>query len=149
MFPFDYHFVDQDFDNVYRTEERMKTLMNYFAILAILIASIGLFGMATFTVEQKTREVGIRKALGAPPATIFSLFTRQFLVLLVIAAAVSVPVAWYLLSHFLKNYSYHTSLDAWIFGLATLITLVVAFISISYQTIRAMNTNPAETLKHE
>ncbi len=149
MFPFDYHFVDQDFDNIYRTEQRMKTLMNYFAVLAILIASIGLFGMATFTVEQKTREVGIRKALGAPPATIFNLFTRQFLVLLAIATAVSMPVAWYLLSRFLKNYSYHTDLDAWIFGLAALITLVVAFVSISYQTIRAMNTNPAETLKHE
>ena len=114
-FPFDYHFVDQDFDNMYRTEERMRTLMNYFAILAILIAAIGLFGMATYTVEQKTREVGIRKALGAPPVTYFSLFTWQFLQLLVLATVISVPVAWYLLSHFLENYSYHTSLNAWIF----------------------------------
>ena len=148
-YPFEYHFVDQDFDNMYRTEIRMKTLMNYFALFAILIAAIGLFGMATYTVEQRTREVGIRKALGAPPRIIFRLFAWQFLQLLALATIISVPVSWYLLSHFLKNYSYHTRLNAWIFALAALITLVVAFASISYQTIRAMNTNPAETLKHE
>jgi putative ABC transport system permease protein len=149
MYPFDYHFVDQEFDNTYRIEERMQTLMNYFAGLAILIAAIGLFGMATFTVEQKTREVGIRKALGAPAMTIFNLFTWQFMQLLLVAVVISVPVSWYLLSHFLKNYSYHTSLSAWIFILAASITLVVAMTSISYQTIRAIRTNPAETLKHE
>jgi hypothetical protein len=148
-YPFDYHFVDQDFDNMYRTEVRMKTLMNYFALFAILIAAIGLFGMATYTVEQKTREVGIRKALGAPPHIIFRLFTWQFLQLLILATLISVPVAWYLLSNFLKNYSYHTKLNAWIFAMAASITLLVAFASISYQTIRAIRTNPAETLKHE
>jgi putative ABC transport system permease protein len=148
-YPFEYHFVDQDFDNMYRTEIRMKTLMNYFALFAILIAAIGLFGMATYTVEQRTREVGIRKALGAPPRTIFRLFTWQFLQLLVLATIISVPVAWYLLSNFLKNYSYHTRLNAWIFALAASITLLVAFAAISYQTIRAIRTNPAETLKHE
>ncbi len=148
-YPFDYHFVDQDFDNMYRTEERMGTLMNYFAIFAILIAAIGLFGMATYTVEQKTREVGIRKALGAPAVTIFHLFTWQFLQLLVLATVISVPITWYLLSHFLKNYSYHTKLNAWIFGVSAAITVVVAMAAISYQTIRAIRTNPAETLKHE
>jgi ABC-type antimicrobial peptide transport system permease subunit len=148
-YPFDYHFVDQDFDNMYRTEERMGTLMNYFAIFAILIAAIGLFGMATFTVEQKTREVGIRKALGAPATTIFHLFTWQFLQLLALATVISVPVAWYLLTHFLKNYSYHTTLNVWIFGISAVITVVVAMAAISYQTLRAIRTNPAETLKHE
>jgi len=148
-YPFDYHFVDQDFDDMYRTEERMGTLMNYFAIFAILIAAIGLFGMSTYTVEQKTREMGIRKALGAPPAEIFQLFTWQFLQLLVLATVISVPVAWYLLSHFLKNFSYHTTVNLWIFGISAAITVVVAMAAISYQTIRAICTNPAETLKHE
>jgi predicted permease len=148
-YPFDYHFVDQDFDNMYRTEERMGTLMNYFAIFAILIAAIGLFGMATYTVEQKTREVGIRKALGAPAGTIFHLFTWQFLQLLALATVISIPVAWYLFSNFLKNYSYHTNLNVWIFGISAAITVVVAMAAISYQTIRAIRTNPAETLKHE
>jgi putative ABC transport system permease protein len=148
-YPFEYHFVDQDFDNMYRTEIRMKTLMNYFALFAILIAAIGLFGMATYTVEQKTREVGIRKALGASPRIIFRLFTWQFLQLLVLATIISVPLAWYLLPRFLKNYSYHTRLNGWIFALAASITLLVAFAAISYQTVKAIRTNPADTLKHE
>jgi len=149
LYPFEYHFVDDDFDKTYRTEERMGTLMNYFAVLAVLIACIGLFGLATYTVEQKTREVGIRKALGAPSLTIFHLFTREFLQLLLIAAIVSVPVAWFLFSRFLQNYSYHTRLKAWIFIASALITLLVAMAAISYQTIRAIRTNPAETLKYE
>ncbi len=148
-YPFDYHFVDDDFDRTYRTEERMGTLMNYFAILAILIASIGLFGLATYTVEQKTREVGIRKALGAPSITIFRLFTGEFLKLLLIAAAISVPLAWYLFSRFLQNYSYHTRLHAWIFIVSALIALFVALMAILYQTVRAIRTNPAEILKYE
>ncbi len=148
-YPFDYHFVDDDFDRMYRTEERLGTLMNYFAILAVLIASIGLFGLATFTVEQKTREVGIRKALGAPSHLIFGLFTGEFLKLLLIAALVSVPLAWYMFSRFLQNYSYHTRLSAWIFIVSALIALVVALMAISYQTIRAIRTNPADTLKYE
>jgi putative ABC transport system permease protein len=105
--------------------------------------------MATYTVEQKTREMGIRKALGAPGAEIFQLFTWQFLKLLVLATVISVPVAWYLLSHFLKNFSYHTRLNAWIFGISAAITVVVAMVAISYQTIKAIRTNPAETLKRE
>jgi ABC-type antimicrobial peptide transport system permease subunit len=149
LYPFEYHFVDDDFDKTYRTEERMGALMNYFAVLAVLIACIGLFGLATYTVEQKTREVGIRKALGAPSLTIFHLFTREFLQLLLIAAIVSVPVAWFLFARFLQNYSYHTRLNAWIFIASALITLLVAMAAISYQTIRAIRTNPAETLKYE
>jgi putative ABC transport system permease protein len=149
IYPFDYHFVDEDFDKMYRTEERMGTLMNYFTALAILIACIGLFGLATFTVEQKTREVGIRKALGAPSYSIFRLFTREYLQLLLIAAIISVPMAWFLLSRFLQNYSYHTRLNGWIFISSVLITLVVAMAAISNQTFNAIRTNPAETLKHE
>jgi putative ABC transport system permease protein len=148
-YPFDYHFVDDDFDKTYRTEERIGTLMNYFAVLAVLIASIGLFGLATYTVEQKTREVGIRKALGAPSFTIFGLFTGEFLKLLLIAVLVSVPLAWYLFSRFLQNYSYHTRLNAWIFIVSAFITLFVALMAISYQTIRAIRTNPADILKYE
>jgi putative ABC transport system permease protein len=149
LYPFDYKFVNDDFDKIYRTELRMGTLMNYFAVMAILIACIGLFGLATYTVEQKTREVGIRKALGAPSLTIFQLFTREFLQLLLIAAIVSLPVAWFLLSRFLQNYSYHTRLNSWIFISSALITLVVAMAAISYQTLRAIRTNPADTLKYE
>jgi putative ABC transport system permease protein len=148
-YPFDYHFVDNDFENTYRTEVRMGTIMNYFAVLAVLIACIGLYGMANFFVEQKTREMGIRKAHGAPPVIIFYLFTREFLKLLLLASVISVPVAWFLLSRFLQNYSYHTSLNGWIFLVSASITLIIALSVISYQTIRAIRTNPADTLKYE
>ena len=149
LYPFEYHFVDDDFDKTYRTEERMGTLMNYFAILAVLIACIGLFGLATYTVEQKTHEVGVRKALGAPSLTIFRLFTREFMQLQLIAAFISIPIAWFLLSRYLQNYGYHTRLNGWIFLLSALLTLLVAMAAISYQTIRAILTNPAEILKYE
>ena len=137
-YPFDYHFVDQDFDNMYRTEERMGTLMNYFAIFAILIAAIGLFGMATYTVEQKTREVGIRKALGAPAAIIFHLFTWQFLQLLDpgdgnFRSGCLVPSF-----AFPEELQLSYQLNVWIFGISAAITVVVAMAAISYQTIRAI-----------
>jgi ABC-type antimicrobial peptide transport system permease subunit len=148
-YPFEYHFVDDDFEKTYRTEVRMGTIMNYFAVLAVLIASIGLYGMATFFVEQKTREMGIRKAHGAPPFTIFYLFTREFVKLLLVASVISVPVAWFLLSRFLQNYSYHTGLNAWIFLASATFTLIISLTVISYQTIRAIRTNPADTLKYE
>jgi ABC-type antimicrobial peptide transport system permease subunit len=149
LFPFDYHFVSDDFDKTYRTEERMGTLMNYFAVMAILIACIGLFGLAAFTVEQKTREVGIRKALGATSLNIFVLFAKEFMQLLVIAIGISLPAAWFLFSRFLQNYSYHTQLDGWIFIISALTAMAVALTAISYQIFRAIRTNPAETLKFE
>jgi ABC-type antimicrobial peptide transport system permease subunit len=149
LYPFDYHFVDTDFEKTYQTEVRMGTLMNYFAVLALLIGCIGLFGLATYTMEQKKREMGIRKALGAPSMTIFYLFTREFLQLQLIAVITAIPVAWYFLSRFLNNYSYHIRLSAWIFIASAVITLIVAMAAISYQTIRAIRTEPAETLKYE
>jgi ABC-type antimicrobial peptide transport system permease subunit len=123
--------------------------MNYFSALAILIACIGLFGLATFTVEQKTREVGIRKALGAPVFSILYLFTWEFIQLLLISAIISFPLAWILLSNYLKNYSYHTRLSGWIFAGSAVVALLVALLAISYQAFRAVKTNPATTLKYE
>jgi ABC-type antimicrobial peptide transport system permease subunit len=149
LYPFECHFVDEDFDQMYRVELRMGTLINYFSFLAVLIACIGLFGLSTYTVEQKTREVGIRKALGASSGSIFQIFTREFVQLLVISAVISFPAAWLLLSRFLRNYSYHIRLNAWIFIGSALITFIVAMLAISFQTFRAIKSNPAETLKHE
>jgi ABC-type antimicrobial peptide transport system permease subunit len=148
-YPFEIHFVDEDFDKMYRVEKRMGTLMNYFAVLAVLIACIGLFGLATYSVEQKTREIGIRKAHGAPTLTILHIFTREFIQLLLLSAVISIPVAWFLMSRFLRNYSYHTTLNAWIFLISAGLTLVVAMAAILFQTGKAIRTNPAETLKHE
>jgi putative ABC transport system permease protein len=148
-YPFEYFFVDDEFDNMYRSEERMGTLMNYFAVLAILIACIGLFGLANYTAEKKTREVGIRKAMGAPVHSILILFSKEFIQLLLIAAVISCPAAWYLLLSWLKSFGYHTSLNIWIFVGAALGALFIALLAITFQAIKSAQTNPAETLKYE
>ncbi|MFN8207971.1 MAG: ABC transporter permease [Bacteroidales bacterium] len=148
-YPFDYHFVDDDLDRMYRSEQRISSLMNYFAALAILIACIGLYGLATFTAERKTREIGIRKALGAPVSSILYLFSGEFVQLLLIASAIAIPVAWYLLKQWLLNFGYRTTLDGWIFISSALGSLLVALLAISYQAFRSASVNPAETLKYE
>jgi ABC-type antimicrobial peptide transport system permease subunit len=149
MYPFDYHFVDQDLEKQYRSEERTGSLLKYFSVLAILIACIGLFGLATYTVEQRTRELGLRKVLGATAGSIIFLISSEFLRLLLIASVISIPLAWVLLNRYLSNYGYHTELNAAIFILAVLLTMIIAILAISYQLIVAINSNPAKSLKYE
>jgi putative ABC transport system permease protein len=148
-YPFDYHFVDEDFDNLYKSEERIGKLIRTFTVLAILIACIGLFGLSVFSAEQKTREIGIRKALGATTTEILKLFSIEFLVLILFACIISMPIAWFALRRFLQNYASKTSLDLWIFLSAGIAVIVIALLSISFQGIKASRTNPAITLKYE
>ncbi len=149
LYPFDYKFVDQDFEIMYRFEERMGKLMKALAIIAVIIASIGLFGLSAFSAEQKTREIGIRKAMGATRRNILSLFSREFIILLIISAMISWPLAFYFLRNWLLKFDYRISLNAWIFFGAGLLSLMVAMISISYQALRAAGKNPADTLRYE
>jgi putative ABC transport system permease protein len=149
QYPFDYHFLDQDLDKTYRAEERTGSLLKYFSVLAILIACIGLFGLATYTVEQRTRELGLRKVLGATGRSIAILISGEFLRLLLVASIISIPLAWLFLNRYLGNYGYHTELNIWIFVVAVLLTMVVATLAISYQIIMAMRSNPATSLKYE
>jgi putative ABC transport system permease protein len=149
LYPFDYHFLDQDLDKTYRSEERTGGLLKYFSVLAILIASIGLFGLATYTVEQRTRELGLRKVLGATGRSIALLISSEFLRLLLIASVISIPIAWLLLNKYLANYGYHTQLNIWIFVIAIILTVIVASLAISYQLLIAIHSNPAKSLKYE
>jgi hypothetical protein len=149
MYPFDYHFVDQDLEKQYRSEERTGSLLKYFSVLAILIACIGLFGLATYTVEQRTRELGLRKVLGANASSIILLISSEFLRLLLISSVISIPLAWVLLNRYLSNYGYHTELNIVIFIIAVLLTMLIASLAISYQLIVAINGNPAKSLKYE
>jgi putative ABC transport system permease protein len=149
LYPFDYHFLDQDIDKTYRTEERTGGLLKYFSILAILIACIGLFGLATYTVEQRTRELGLRKVLGATGRSLVLLISGEFMRLLIIASIISIPFSWLFLKRYLGNYSYHTELNIWIFVVAILLTIIVAALAISYQLIMAIRSNPAKSLKYE
>lgn len=148
-YPFDYRFVDQSLDEQFRTESKMGSLMNYFTVLAILIACIGLFGLATFTAIRKTKEIGIRKALGAPVYEIIRLFSGEFAYLLLFSVLIACPVAWMILNKLLQNYDYRIHLVWWFFLFAALLSLVVAMAAILYQAVKAARTNPAITLKYE
>jgi ABC-type antimicrobial peptide transport system permease subunit len=148
-YPFDFHFIDQEIANLYKVEEQTGTLLKYFSILAIMIACIGLFGLATYTVEQRTRELGLRKALGASGGSILILISGEFLRLLIVAAAIALPLSLILLHRYLASYGYHIPLDFRIFVLGVFIAFVIAGLAISYQLITATNNNPAESLKYE
>jgi putative ABC transport system permease protein len=148
-FPFDYRFVDRDFDQMYRSENRMAQLMQYFAIVSIIIACVGLFGLAGFTTVQKSKEIGIRKVMGATESSILVLFSAETIRLMLISALIACPIALFILHKWLQDFAYRTRLDPWIFIGASILTLVIALASISYQAIKAANTNPADIIKYE
>jgi putative ABC transport system permease protein len=149
LYPFDYQFLDQEIDKMYRVEERTGTLLKYFSVLAILIACIGLFGLATYTVEQRRRELGLRKVLGASGISIFRLISREFMQLLLIASLISVPFSIFMLQKYLSNFAFHIQLTIGTFVLALFLAIVVTGLAISYQLVTAIRTNPAKSLKYE
>jgi ABC-type antimicrobial peptide transport system permease subunit len=148
-YPFRYNFLDQDLDNLYRAEGRISSLVNAFAALAVLIACLGLFGLAAFTAERRTKEIGIRKVLGASVGGIVVLLSRDFLRLVLVAMVVATPLAWYVMDHWLDNYSYHIRLGWWLFAVAGLLALLVAFLTVSFQSIKAGLADPVKSLKSE
>jgi ABC-type antimicrobial peptide transport system permease subunit len=149
LYPFDYQFLDQEIDKMYKVEERTGTLLKYFSVLAILIACIGLFGLATHTVEQRRRELGLRKVLGASGRSIFRLISREFIQLLLIASIISVPLSIFMLQKYLSNFAFHIQLTIGTFVLALFLAIVVTGLAISYQLVTAIRTNPAKSLKYE
>jgi ABC-type antimicrobial peptide transport system permease subunit len=149
LYPFDYQFLDQEIDKMYKVEERTGTLLKYFSVLAILIACIGLFGLATHTVEQRRRELGLRKVLGASGRSIFRLIAREFIQLLLIASIISVPLSIFMLQKYLSNFAFHIQLTVGTFVLALFLAIVVTGLAISYQLVTAIRTNPARSLKYE
>jgi putative ABC transport system permease protein len=149
LYPFDYQFLDQEIDKMYRVEERTGTLLKYFSILAILIACIGLFGLATYTVEQRTRELGLRKVLGASGSSIFGLISGEFMQLLLVASVISIPLSIFLLHKYLSNFAYHIQLSIWTFIFALFLATIVAGLAIIYQLLTAIRNNPAKSLKYE
>ncbi|MFC2116040.1 ABC transporter permease [Bacteroidota bacterium] len=149
-YPFDYAFVDESLDRMYRTEERLGALLKYFTMLAIIIACLGLFGLASFTTEQRTREIGVRKVMGARVRTIMLLLSREFTILVLIACILAIPAAWYTMKKvFLQNFEYRTGMDWWIFAGAGILALLIAVITVSSQAARASLANPAESLRYE
>ncbi|MBN2602266.1 MAG: ABC transporter permease [Candidatus Marinimicrobia bacterium] len=147
--PFDYQFLDEDFEWMYRTETSMSKLVKYFAILAIIIASLGLFGLASFTAEQRMKEIGIRKVLGASVQNLVLLMTGQFTKWVLIANLIAFPAAYIIMQKYLEQYAYRIDLPVSVFLAAGILALLVALLTVSYQAIKAAIMNPAKTLKYE
>ena len=149
QYPLEYHFVDEDYDNMYRTDVRMSKIIQYFTFLAIIIACLGLFGLVSFTAEVRTREIGIRKVMGARMIKIIYLLSAEFTQLVLISCLLAIPVAYFVMKLFLQEFAYHTSLNWWIFALAGIAALVIAILTVSYQSVRTSLINPAESLRYE
>jgi putative ABC transport system permease protein len=148
-YPFTYQFSDQEYAKLYNNEQAVSKLSNYFAFLAIFISCLGLFGLATFTAEQRTKEIGVRKVLGASVPSIVSLLSTSFLKPVVIAMLIAFPVAWYVMNKWLQDFAYKVNIDWWVFALAGLLTICIALLTVSYQSIKAAFSNPVKSLRTE
>jgi len=148
-YPFTYQFSDQEYAKLYSNEQSVSKLSSYFAFLAIFISCLGLFGLATFTAEQRTKEIGVRKVLGASVPNIVSLLSSGFLKPVVIAMLIAFPVAWYIMNKWLRDFAYKINIDWWVFVLAGLLTICIALLTVSYQSIKAAFSNPVKSLRTE
>lgn len=147
--PFEYTFLDQTFDNLYKSEQRTGTLFKFFTLIAILISCLGLFGLATYMADTKTKEVGIRKVLGATTASIVQLLVKDFMGSVLIAIVIATPLAWYGLNRWLQGYAYRIDTELWMFALAGLLSVAIALFTVSFQSIKAALMNPVKSLKSE
>jgi putative ABC transport system permease protein len=147
--PFEYTFMDEAVQKQYETDIMMSRVINAFTLMAILISSLGLLGLATFSAEQKYKEIGIRKVLGASVPAIVRLLSREFLLLVLLSWIIASPVAWWVMNKWLQGFAYRIGIHWWMFGLAGTIALGIALVTISFQAIRASLTNPVKVLRSE
>ena len=147
--PYEYKFLDDRYAKLYESENRQSSIFTIFSCIAIFIACLGLFGLSAFTITQRVKEIGVRKVLGASTGSIVKLISKDFLLLVVIAAVIAFPVAWYAMDHWLQDFAYRINIDWWVFVLAGIIALVIAFVTISFQAIKAARANPVKSLRTE
>ncbi|GAB3316467.1 ABC transporter permease [Larkinella ripae] len=147
--PFNYAFLEDSFDTMYRAEQRVGQIVLTFSVLAILIACLGLFGLAAFMAEQRTKEIGVRKVLGASTTSIVGLLSKDFLKLVLIAILIATPIAWYGMNQWLEDFAYKIDVPWWMFVLAGLAAILIAFATVSFQSIKAALTNPVKSLRAE
>jgi putative ABC transport system permease protein len=147
--PFEYTFLDENFGKLYEKEQKQSHLFTTFSVLAILIGCLGLFGLASFTAVQRTKEIGIRKVLGASVSGIVALLSKEFLKLVVIANLIAWPVAWLAMSKWLEDFAYRINISAGTFLMAALLAIVIALLTVSYQSIKAAMVNPVKSLRSE
>lgn len=147
--PFDYKFTDDEYAKKFADEERVGKLAGFFTILAIFISCMGLFGMASFMAEQRTKEIGVRKVLGASVFGLWSLMSREFIVLVTISLLIAIPIAYYFMFGWIKNYKYHTDLSWWVFVATATGAIMITLLTVSYQSIKAALANPVKSLRSE
>lgn len=147
--PFEYSFLDEDFQKNYDAENRLASIVSYFTLIAILICCLGLFGLATFSAEQRIKEIGVRKVLGASVSGIVGLLSKDFMKLVVVAILIASPLAWYIMNKWLQDFAYRVNISWWIFIIAGIIAILIAFVTIGFQAIRAANVNPVKSLRTE
>jgi ABC-type antimicrobial peptide transport system permease subunit len=148
-YPLDYSFIDQDYENLFRSQLRLTELLKYFTILALIIACLGLYGLASYSAQRRTNEVGIRKVMGADLVTIMYTLSKEFLVLVLISIVFAVPAGWIIVMNLLKQFAYRIDMNAIVFVVIAICAILVAMVTVSFQAYRAALTNPAEALKVE
>jgi putative ABC transport system permease protein len=148
-FPFSYRFADEEYQKLYKSEAIVGMLANYFAFLAIFISCLGLFGLSAFTAEQRTKEIGVRKVLGASVGGIVGLLSKDFLKLVLIAILIASPLSWYAMNRWLQGFAYKLDIEWWIFALAGVLAVGIALLTVSFQSIKAALMNPVKSLKTE
>ncbi len=148
-YPFNYRFMDEQYANLYQAEMRVGALARYFSIIAIFISCLGLFGLSAFTAEQRSKEIGVRKVLGASVQGLVVLLSKDFTKLVFISIAISIPVSWYLMKQWMADYAYSSGIEWWVFIAAGITALVIAWLTVSWQSVKAALANPVNSLKSE
>jgi putative ABC transport system permease protein len=149
QYPFEYVFADEAYAKKFKEQQRTGTLATLFAGLTIFISCLGLFGLATYMAENRIKEIGVRKVLGASVFSITSLLSKDFLKLITVSLLIASPVAWWAMSQWLKNYTYHVSIEWWVFAGAGIISIFIALATVSYQAVKAAIANPVKSLRTE
>lgn len=147
--PFDYSFLDAEFDALYRADQVMGKVFTVFTVLSVIVACLGLLGLAIYTAERRMKEISIRKVLGATVPNVVTMLSADFLKLIIIASVLAFPIAWYAMTNWLQGFAYRTNISWWVFAISAGITMLIALITISYQSIKAALTNPAGNLRSE
>ena len=147
--PFDYSFMDKDFEKLYKAEQQTQKIIGLLSSLAIFIACLGLFGLAAFTAEQRIKEIGVRKVLGANVMAIVGMLSNDFLKLVLVAIVIAVPISWYAMDQWLNSFAYRIVISWWVFIVAGFSAVLIALITVSFQSIKAAIANPVDSLRSE
>jgi putative ABC transport system permease protein len=147
--PFAYSFLDEDFQSNYTADARTSRIVNSFTIISILISCLGLFGLATFAAQQRIKEIGVRKVLGASIGSIVGLLSGDFIKLVIVSIVIATPLTWYVMDKWLQDFAYRISIQWWMFVLAGALAVIIAMITVSSQAVKAAIANPVKSLKSE